>query len=110
MESEEKSHLKPFQKHIFVCTGSKCAPETSSDIYVYLKDRLRELGKSEGNDRIARSKCHCLGICQGGPLAVVYPDNVWYQSLTKEKMEEVIQKHLISGQPVEDYRLYPDPA
>ena len=97
--------VEPYKKHIFVCTGTKCAPETSPSIYQYLKNRLKELGLHQGPDRIHRSQSHCLGICEGGPLAVVYPEGIWYGGLDQEKMERVIQEHLIKNQPVEDCRL-----
>ena len=106
MENVEKPEMSPYQKHIFVCTGSRCAPDTSTDLYKGLKERLKELGLHEGSARILRSQCHCFGICEGGPLAVVYPGGVWYHHLNPEKMERVIQEHLIGGKPVEEYILH----
>ena len=97
--------MKPYGKHIFVCTGPRCAPETSPALYQKLKERLKELKLNEGPERIQRSQCHCFGICEAGPLAVVYPEAVWYHHLTPEKMERVIQEHLIGNKPVEDCRI-----
>lgn len=99
--------LLPYKRHIFLCTGTKCAPETSSSLYMWLKERLRELDLGAGPQRVQRSQTQCLGVCQGGPLAVVYPEGVWYHHLDKEKLERVIQEHLIAGRPVEEFRLYP---
>lgn len=98
--------MKPFEKHILVCTGEKCAPESSPALYQWLKNRLKELKLHEGSARIERSQCHCLGICEGGPIVVVYPEGVWYHHIDQEKLEEIIQKHLIKNQPVEPYILY----
>ena len=106
MESA-KPKLFPFKKHIFMCTGSKCAPEISPALYEWLKNRLKQLGLGLGPERIQRSQSQCLGVCQGGPLAVVYPDGVWYHGLDEGKLEKVIQQHLIGDKPVEEYRLYP---
>ena len=92
--------LKPYKRHIFVCTGTRCAPEQSPALYRKLKERLKELGLHEGPERIQRSQCHCFGICEAGPLAVVYPEGVWYAHLTPELLERVIQEHLIAGKPV----------
>jgi len=106
MTDEMKPPMKPFKKHVFVCTGARCAPETSPDLYKNFKARLKELKLNEGDERIHRSQTSCFGVCQGGPIVVVYPDNVWYHHVTPEKMEKIIQEHLIKDCPVEDYILY----
>ncbi|MBI3307161.1 MAG: (2Fe-2S) ferredoxin domain-containing protein [Candidatus Omnitrophica bacterium] len=105
-ESSPKPVMRPYKRHILVCTGPRCAPESSPAVYQQLKDRLKELGLHEGPNRIQRSQCHCFGICKQGPLAVVYPEDVWYHDLTPEKMERIIQEHLIGGRPVEEYVFY----
>ncbi|OGW79045.1 MAG: hypothetical protein A2Z83_02160 [Omnitrophica bacterium GWA2_52_8] len=92
--------FKPFKKHILICTGSKCAPEKSPQLYQLLKARLKELGLDEGADRIQRSQCQCLGVCEGGPIAAVYPDFVWYHHVTPELLERIIREHLTKGKPV----------
>ena len=102
----QKPPFRPYKRHILICTGPRCAPETSPSLYQGLKERLKELGLHEGPERIQRSQCHCFGICEGGPIAVVYPDDVWYHHVTPEKLEEIIQKHLLGGQPVEPYILH----
>ncbi len=101
--SSEKPAMRPYKRHILVCTGPRCAPETSPGVYQGLKERLKELKLHEGSERIQRSQCHCFGICHAGPLAVVYPEGVWYSHLTPEKMERIVQEHLIKGNPVSEY-------
>ena len=103
---EEKPPFTPFQKQIFVCTGPRCAPESSPMLYTFLKTRLKELGLNEGPRRIHRSQCHCFGVCQGGPIVVVYPDNVWYHHVTSEKLERILQEHILQGRPVEELVFY----
>ncbi|MBI3313116.1 MAG: (2Fe-2S) ferredoxin domain-containing protein [Candidatus Omnitrophica bacterium] len=109
-DSSPKPPMRPYKKHILVCTGPRCAPETSAAVYQGLKDRLKELSLHDGPERIQRSQAHCFGICQGGPLAVVYPDGVWYHHLTPEKMEKVIQEHLIGDKPVEEFIFHRRPS
>ena len=102
---EQAPPLAPYERHVFFCTGPRCAPETCQDVYQALKSKLRALKVDQKSVR--RAQVHCFDICQSGPIMVVYPEAIWYHHVTLDKIDRIIEEHLLGGKPVLEWTFKP---
>ncbi|SMN12056.1 Ferredoxin, 2Fe-2S [uncultured Candidatus Thioglobus sp.] len=99
-----------YTHHIFFCNnkrtdGSACCTQFGAEeMYRYTKNKCRNASQL-GKGKIGVSESRCLGRCKHGPVAVVYPDNIWYQYTDEADIDEIINKHLLGGEPVKRLKI-----
>ncbi len=99
-----------YKRHFFVCQTHRpdggeepsCGARGSAEVYSRLLDALDrrpELAKD-----VAVTACGCLGMCLDGPMILVYPEGFWYAGVTPDDVPELVEQHLVQGNPVERLR------
>jgi len=95
--------MEPFRHHIFVCTQEKpegvpCCPANGSWQLLHALE-TEILSQGLDND-VQLSTCGCLGLCDEGPILIVYPDAVWYHKVQLVDVPEIVSSHLRDGKTV----------
>jgi (2Fe-2S) ferredoxin/predicted O-methyltransferase YrrM len=94
--------VEPFRYHVFVCTQEKAEGVpccSSAGSFRVLNALHGELG-GKGRDNVQVSSCGCLGICDSGPVMIVYPEGIWYTKLTPNDVPEIVSSHFKAGEKV----------
>ncbi len=96
--------------HLLLCaTPAKaacCDPDLGNESWVRLKQLISKLlldkiDRPEGI--VLRSKVDCLRICNDGPVLLIWPEGIWYGSVTPNRIEVIVHEHLISGRPIDEW-------
>ena len=91
--------MKSYAHHLLICDGGHCR-KRARRINKALKRRLKEHNAEYPDTRILCNRTDCLGICQGGPIMVLYPDGVWYHRVDKSGVKQIFKRHIRGGKPV----------
>ncbi|MBY0366016.1 MAG: (2Fe-2S) ferredoxin domain-containing protein [Proteobacteria bacterium] len=95
-----------YQRHLFVCLNQRangeacCADHDAQAAFDHCKARVKQLGLT-GKGGVRVNKAGCLDRCAGGPVAVVYPEAIWYSWVDTSDLDEIVDKHLRDGEVVE---------
>jgi (2Fe-2S) ferredoxin len=101
-----------YEHHVFFCLNERsngeaaCAQHNAQAAFDHCKQRIKALGLN-GPGGVRVNKAGCLDRCAGGPVAVVYPQGVWYSYVDQHDLDEIIERHLQHGEVVERLRLDP---
>ena len=80
--------------HVLVCTGGGCIASGALEVSAALNRGVAERGLEQ---EVKIVETGCLGPCAAGPVAVVYPDGVFYQGIKPEDCDEIVEQHLLKG-------------
>lgn len=106
-----KPSMRQYDRYVLVCVGDRCAGHGEGQaLYDELKTKLKQLNADNVGIQLKRSRVTCFGICKAGPLLSVQPDGVWYYDIGSEKLDRIIEQHLIAGQPVAEWVFHQGPA
>jgi len=97
--------LKTYRTHVLVCAGTACVSNESLVIKEAFEQELRKHGLEKEVQIIGTG---CNGFCERGPVAVVQPDDVFYQRLSKEDIPFLVEEHFLKGRPVEKLMYFPE--
>jgi (2Fe-2S) ferredoxin len=98
-ERAESLLLGRYRWHLLMCVGPDCCgAHAGKAAWKALKQALRRRGLD--GDTVLRTKADCLGVCRNGPILVVYPGGTWYAGLNADRMERIVEEHLVQGRPV----------
>jgi (2Fe-2S) ferredoxin len=99
-----------YQRHMFICTNQRdngeacCAQANAQAMVDHAKARVKTLGIA-GAGQVRVQKAGCLDRCNEGPVAVVYPEGVWYTFVDSSDIDDIIDTHLVGGEVVERLKI-----
>ena len=98
--------VKP-KHHIFVCTSCRINGQQkgfcfSKDAVDIVKKFMEEIEERDLSSEIMITNTGCFGICEKGPIAVIYPEGVWYGNLTEDDVEIILEQHIEGGKVVKE--------
>lgn len=99
-----------FERHVFVCENERppghpkgcCAASGGAEVRERFKQAVARRGLK---GKVRANRAGCLDLCECGVTVVVYPEQVWYGNVTVDDVDEIVERHLVGGEPVERLRI-----
>ncbi len=96
--------------HVFICTSCRITGQQKGYCYQngsvdLVRLFMEEIEERDLSSQVVVNNTGCFGICDKGPIVVVYPEGVWYGNVTLEKVGRIFDEHFEGGSPVEEYRI-----
>src|SRR6056297_25443 len=93
-----------YRAHVLVCGGTGCASSNSAKIKEEFESKISEYQLDKEVQVISTG---CFGLCEEGPIVVIYPEGAFYNKMTVDKVDKIVEEHIYKGRIVKDF-LYED--
>ena len=84
--------------HVLICGGTGCTSSGSASIQKAFAENLEAFSLTE---EVKLVQTGCFGLCELGPVVIVYPDGTFYSRVTVDDVKEIVEEHLLKGRKVE---------
>lgn len=102
--------MKQLKHHIFVCTSCRingtqkgsCCSRNSAEVTRRFQEEIED---RELDSEVMVTNTGCFGLCEKGPVAVVYPEGVWYGNVSEDDVESIMDRHIEGGEIVKELQI-----
>lgn len=89
--------MEMFRSHVLICGGTGCTSSKSDQIEIKFNEILKEKGL---DNEVKVVRTGCFGLCEAGPIVIVYPEGAFYSHIKIEDVNEIVEEHLYKGRIV----------
>ena len=90
--------MELYRSHVLVCGGTGCSSSGSAKLIERFEEQLKEKGLDK---EVKVVRTGCFGLCEAGPVVIVYPEGTFYSRVKVEDVDEIVSEHLLKGRKVQ---------